>query len=195
MFVDAGSDERHDGHLVVPHSSATIASQQASQPSRVHNLKQNIFPGQYHISSRSSSRPSLDSTYPAFSERSLDSDERQHGRSLSPRELSHLSSKPPAPLRGWKRSLQNFWIRNKGVALVLLSQVFGSGMNVAARILETEGSHGKAMHPFQVRRFPFCTLGDTNLAIDSIRPHVPHYPLFPPLRLHEKHSILSIRSS
>lgn len=36
--------------------------------------------------------------------------------------------------------------------LVLLAMVFGSGMNVAARLLVTDGSHGKAMHPFQVGR-------------------------------------------
>lgn len=34
--------------------------------------------------------------------------------------------------------------------LVLLSQIFGAGMNIATRLLETPGTHGEAMHPFQI---------------------------------------------
>jgi len=40
--------------------------------------------------------------------------------------------------------------RNKGVAYVLLAQVFGVLMNVTTRILEMEGNNGQGMHPFQV---------------------------------------------
>lgn len=46
--------------------------------------------------------------------------------------------------------LAAFWFRNKGAIYVLLSQLFGSGMNLATRILENPGGHGKGMHPFQV---------------------------------------------
>jgi hypothetical protein len=40
--------------------------------------------------------------------------------------------------------------RNRGVAYVLLAQVFGVLMNVTTRILEIEGNKGLGMHPFQV---------------------------------------------
>jgi hypothetical protein len=49
---------------------------------------------------------------------------------------------PPKPT-----FLQSFWARNKGPALVALSQLFGALMNLAARLLELEGN---GMHPVQV---------------------------------------------
>lgn len=48
-------------------------------------------------------------------------------------------------LRRWARG---FWLRNKGVLSVLLSQFFGTMMGVTTRFLELEG---EGMHPFQVR--------------------------------------------
>ena len=102
------------------------------------------------VPTRSSFRPSLDSTYSDLSELSIYSDELRYSRPLVPNGAAHLISLPPAAPCGWRGTLGAFWIRNKGVALVLLAQCFGSGMNIAARILETDGSHGKAMHPFQV---------------------------------------------
>jgi hypothetical protein len=97
-------------------------------------------------------RPSIDSTYSELSELSIYSDELRHSRPLASNDAAtHLPSTSPAPLRGSRRStLSALWIRNKGAVLVLLSQAFGSLMNVATRILETDGAHGKAMHPFQV---------------------------------------------
>jgi hypothetical protein len=103
-------------------------------------------------------RPSLDSTYSDFSEPSVHSTELHHGRPLLPPapntfgRLNPFSLSPPLPRRrhGIRGYLDAFWLRNKGVILVLLAMVFGSGMNVSARLMETDGSHGKAMHPFQV---------------------------------------------
>ncbi|CAG8123706.1 unnamed protein product [Penicillium olsonii] len=46
------------------------------------------------------------------------------------------------PRRAW----QVLWLRNKGMALVLLAQMFGASMNVMTQILEIHS----AMHPFQV---------------------------------------------
>jgi len=46
---------------------------------------------------------------------------------------------PPGTLKG---RIQASWKANKGLALVLISQVFGTLMNVTTRILETEGNHG-----------------------------------------------------
>ncbi|KAF2101083.1 hypothetical protein NA57DRAFT_24049, partial [Rhizodiscina lignyota] len=45
---------------------------------------------------------------------------------------------------------QAVWVRNKGLALVLIAQVFGTLMNVTTRLLEVEGNNGKGMHPFQI---------------------------------------------
>ncbi|KAJ6089404.1 hypothetical protein N7467_004620 [Penicillium canescens] len=46
------------------------------------------------------------------------------------------------PRHAW----QILWLRNKGMALVLLAQMFGASMNVMTQILEIHS----AMHPFQV---------------------------------------------
>lgn len=108
--------------------------------------------------SRPNRRPSLDSTYSELSELSINSAELHHGGHhrplLSPpnnhdHRLRSLSPAPPVRRRGFRGYIDAFWLRNKGVVLVLLAMVFGSGMNVAARLMETDGSHGKAMHPFQ----------------------------------------------
>lgn len=47
----------------------------------------------------------------------------------------------------WKKSCKNFWVRNQGLLLVLISQLFGALMNVTTRLLELEG---EGMHPFKV---------------------------------------------
>ena len=60
-------------------------------------------------------------------------------------------SDSPAPPRGFKGKLQSFWIRNKGLAFMLLGQVFGTLMNVTTRLLEIEGNKGKGMDPANVR--------------------------------------------
>ncbi len=100
-------------------------------------------------------RLSLDSTYSEVSELAVHPSELYHAHqpllSSLPRKntqrLSYVSARHHHGIRGF---LDAFWLRNKGVVLVLLAMVFGSGMNVTARLMETDGSHGKAMHPFQV---------------------------------------------
>jgi hypothetical protein len=71
-----------------------------------------------------------------------------YGR-LSPAPSGQLPCRTrPAPW--WsrlRRSFRAFWIRNRGVLLVALSQLFGALMNLTARLLELEG---QGMHPFQV---------------------------------------------
>src|SRR5436305_6877986 len=98
-------------------------------------------------------RPSIDSTYSELSELSIYSDESQRSRPRVNNGTSRLQS-PSATTRqhGWRSRPRALWIRNKGAVLVLLTQAFGSLMNVATRMLETDGVHGKAMHPFQVGR-------------------------------------------
>jgi hypothetical protein len=47
----------------------------------------------------------------------------------------------------WKNAFRGFWIRNQGLFLVSISQLFGALMNVTTRLLELEG---EGMHPFQI---------------------------------------------
>ena len=72
------------------------------------------------------------------------------GRLLSDASARSISTSP-APATTWKDRPTVFWARNKGLALVILAQLFGSVMSLTTRLLETEGAHGRAMHPFQVR--------------------------------------------
>lgn len=107
--------------------------------------------------SNTHSRPSLESTDSEVSDLAIHFAELRHARqplwSSSHNNIQRLSEVAPAASHrrhGIRAFLDAFWLRNKGVLLVLLAMVFGSGMNVAARLMETDGSHGKAMHPFQV---------------------------------------------
>lgn len=50
------------------------------------------------------------------------------------------------PRRAWQARARIFWLKNKGMFLVLLSQMFGASMNVITQVLEIHSS----MHPFQV---------------------------------------------
>lgn len=50
------------------------------------------------------------------------------------------------PRRAWLAKARVFWLRNKGMFLVLLAQMFGASMNVMTQMLEIHSS----MHPFQV---------------------------------------------
>ena len=89
---------------------------------------------------RSSDSISLTSTYSADN-----SNERCTGR------LHNASVSSRSPSSTWKGKCQAFWTANKGLALVILSQLFGMMMNVTIRLLEMDGRHGPGMHPFQVR--------------------------------------------
>lgn len=64
---------------------------------------------------------------------------------------STTSAPEAQPASRWKRSMvYRVWSQGKGMLMVILSQFFGSSMNVMTQLLERDGSHGKAMHPFQV---------------------------------------------
>lgn len=88
---------------------------------------------------------------PIQSRSSLDS--TSHFSTLS---IDVSAGPPPHQHHSHPGRLRAFWLRNKGVLLVLLAQVFGSGMNVAARLMETDGRHGRGMHPFQVCGLKSC---------------------------------------
>jgi hypothetical protein len=53
----------------------------------------------------------------------------------------HASSSPVPPPTT-RRRLQWYWAKNKGLALVLLAQLFGALMNATTRLLEIEGNNG-----------------------------------------------------
>ncbi|KAF2722441.1 hypothetical protein K431DRAFT_283869 [Polychaeton citri CBS 116435] len=56
----------------------------------------------------------------------------------------------PTYQNGWKGRIQASWNHNRGLAYMLLAQLFGTSMNVTVRFLEVEGNHGKGMHPYQI---------------------------------------------
>ncbi|KAF2273238.1 uncharacterized protein EI97DRAFT_461308 [Westerdykella ornata] len=63
----------------------------------------------------------------------------------------HAASPLPATRpRSWKGKIQRSWDMNKGLALVMVSQIFGTLMNVTTRLLEIEGNEGKGYDPFQI---------------------------------------------
>ena len=75
-----------------------------------------------------------------------------HAGRLPSVEPAHGYSRSPAPVaKTWRNRSAAFWVRNKGLVLVVISQAFGALMSLSTRLLETEGSHGSSMHPFQVR--------------------------------------------
>ncbi|KIW27272.1 uncharacterized protein PV07_07026 [Cladophialophora immunda] len=98
-------------------------------------------------------RPSLDSTYSELSELSFHSNELQavHPlvRSISRDGAPSMSADPP-PQSRLRAAWDSFYVTNYGALLVLASQAFGVGMNISTRLLETPGSHGEPMHPFQI---------------------------------------------
>lgn len=55
-------------------------------------------------------------------------------------QYGQMSVASPSTLRG---RLQWFWVKNKGLAFVLIAQFFGALMNVATRMLEMDGNDGK----------------------------------------------------
>ena len=82
---------------------------------------------------------------------------------------------PGPSSKGFRGKLQRFWIRNKGLAFMLLGQVFGTLMNVTTRLLEVEGNHGEGLHPFQIlfaRMGITCVLASTYMWYHG----TPHFP-------------------
>lgn len=76
---------------------------------------------------------------------------QNYGQSPTQAGPSPTSVPEAQPTSRWKRSMfYRVWAQGKGMLMVVLSQFFGSSMNVMTQLLERDGSHGKAMHPFQV---------------------------------------------
>ena len=97
------------------------------------------------------------------------SSHQQDGSRRSP------SQSPTPPPRGVRGKLHQFWVRNKGLAYMLLGQVFGTLMNVTTRLLEVEGNKGKGLHPFQIL---FARMGITFVLASGYMwwKKTPHFP-------------------
>jgi hypothetical protein len=80
---------------------------------------------------------------------------------------------------GWRARLAAAWIRNKGLAYMLLAQVFGVLMNVTTRLLEIEGNKGEGLHPFQIL---FARMSITVVLASAWMYYkkTPHFPLGKP---------------
>jgi hypothetical protein len=73
------------------------------------------------------------------------------GQPFSERGVSHaIPRQEILPMDG-KGRMEAFWYKNKGLAYVILCQLFTCLMMVATRLLEIEGNDGKGFHPLQVR--------------------------------------------
>lgn len=86
---------------------------------------------------------------------------------------------PPPPLTGWRNQAAAYWVRNKGLAYMLLAQVFGVLMNVTTRLLEVEGNKGEGLHPFQIL---FARMSITVVLASAWMWYkkTPHFPLGKP---------------
>ena len=101
-------------------------------------------------------------------------------RSLTfPAHEDHSTSQPTESPTGWRARLAAVWIRNKGLAYMLLAQVFGVLMNVTTRILEIEGNKGEGLHPFQIL---FARMSITVVLASAWMWYkkTPHFPLGKP---------------
>ncbi|KIW16661.1 hypothetical protein PV08_03849 [Exophiala spinifera] len=128
---------------------------------------------------RLTSRPSLDSTFTELSELSFHSEELRATRPLI-RTVPGDDGK--APTSAWSRfvvALHNFHVVNYGAMLVVLAQFFGVGMNVSTQLLETAGSHGEPMHPYQILFVRQSITASLCTAYGLYTKSIPDFPLGP----------------
>ena len=138
--------------------------------------------GYLEVPLQSSFRPSFGSLSD-ISSSTVDSD-REEVEDHASRSLVHGGARPPfrssRPESTLRQRANGAWARNKGLMLVILSQLFGALMGVTTRLLETNGAHGRGMHPFQVTTSN-AVLRDHNFAkmlcIDTFRPDEHHSAL------------------
>ncbi|KAK6368061.1 hypothetical protein LTS17_009801 [Exophiala oligosperma] len=125
-------------------------------------------------------RPSLDSTFTELSELSFHSEELRNTRPLI-RSVPEDARRPPAT-SFWSRfavALHKFYIFNYGAMLVILAQFFGVGMNVSTQLLETAGSHGEPMHPYQILFVRQSITAALCTAYGLYTKSIPDFPLGP----------------
>ncbi|KAH5207468.1 hypothetical protein HBI62_230720 [Parastagonospora nodorum] len=123
--------------------------QSEPEPQRTADSSSLLNPGEKPDASLYVSRGAIRALSPDPSLLSVD-DTVRLGRSASHVPGYRHASRSPAPPRTLCGRLQQSWVRNKGLALVLIAQLFGTLMNVTTRILEMEGNDGKGYHPFHI---------------------------------------------
>ena len=140
--VEAEDDKSSVSNFSVLEASAPTHSQAEAKPAK----KQSYLdvPLQSTFARTSDDLESLLSTHSADNE-----NERLTGTLVEPSWPRPCSWHPRFP-RTWKDKVGSFYASNRGLALVMASQLFGALMNVTTRLLETGGNHGHGMHPFQV---------------------------------------------
>ncbi|KAL9030537.1 MAG: hypothetical protein Q9196_001358 [Gyalolechia fulgens] len=125
-----------------------------------------VEPLQIPFRSSSDDNPSI---YSADNE-----NERLRGRLLPPAGLRYHSTSP-APPKSFRARCGSLWTANKGLVLVLVSQLFGALMNVTARLLETSG---EPLNTFQVM---FARMGITLIMSTAYMwwANIEHFPFGP----------------
>ncbi|KAF1814521.1 hypothetical protein P152DRAFT_393334 [Eremomyces bilateralis CBS 781.70] len=106
---------------------------------------------------------------------SFDESQPNHGAWTETPEANGTRSASSGYSKSIRDKLKASWVRNKGLGLVLLAQIFGTLMNVTTRLLEIEGNNGKGFHPFQIL---FARMSIT-VVIASIYMYwvrTPHFP-------------------
>ncbi|KAM0715554.1 hypothetical protein Q7P37_009052 [Cladosporium fusiforme] len=177
-----GSDRDTDKSPLLGNAQDRIAAADRQQTSPLGVRPEQKNADDSDKSLRTPSRPDRILSPDAFSHTSLDEQVRPR-EPLGPPDYDGLDEDPdgetPTPLAGWRVTLQESWTRNKGLAYMLMAQVFGVLMNVTTRVLEIEGNKGKGMHPFQIL---FARMGIT-VILSSVwmwYNKTPHFPLGKP---------------
>jgi hypothetical protein len=136
------SVENHDKALPTPVTAAMRMEEQDDKTAfqetiealvgKVEEDKHHLHPNHYYGNSILRV-PSPDT----LSELSLDDNGlfRSRRNSIALQPLGRIASRSPGPgsRRTWTGKLDAFWIKNKGLGLVLLAQIFGVLMNVTTR--------------------------------------------------------------
>lgn len=116
--------------------------QSEPEPQRNADSSSPLKPGERPDDSLNISRGAIRAPSPDPSLLSVDHTVRL-GRSASHVSGYRHASRSPVPPRSLRGRVQQSWVKNKGLALVLIAQLFGTLMNVTTRILEMEGNDGK----------------------------------------------------
>ncbi|KAL9097254.1 MAG: hypothetical protein Q9165_000681 [Trypethelium subeluteriae] len=160
-----------DYDLHQPNGNEVISTDPAVKPSFLHSLEYIDVP-------RTAIRPVSPGTLSNLSVEDAEAlRQGRRGLLLVPGDGGRRNaSRSPAPPRTWRERWDAFWLRNKGLVLMLFAQVFGVLMNVTTRLLEIEGNEGKGLHPFQIL---FARMFITLILSSSYMWYMktPHFPL------------------
>jgi len=118
-----------------PPSEHELREESSFKPRDKPEVSLNVTRGAIRAPSPDPSLLSIDDSNNIRLGRNPDYDPVEHGR-------RHASRSPAAP-RTLRGKLRLSWVRNKGLALVLIAQLFGTLMNVTTRLLEIEGNDGR----------------------------------------------------